>query len=228
MHAPGVLGAEARGARVARPQVRDHHVRGQAQPRGGVVVHRRPEARPATPPHRPPSSSPRCATAPRFQPYVKVEVCGRYCVTGTPLSWSDAHLPNGWYLSPDRVPIPPVSATGHARLREIARRRVRIPRELLAYRRYVVDSPLWDTWFQEQPDMRRAPCFAGRGRPPLVLASARAPSPTSVRGRTGIRGLTPTPSPSPSQPLPALMTAEEEEWLVQAVMEDSEREYKRR
>lgn len=34
MHAPGVPGAEARGARVARPQVGDHHVRGEAQPRG--------------------------------------------------------------------------------------------------------------------------------------------------------------------------------------------------
>ena len=93
--------------------------------------------------------------APRFRPYVKIEVCRRYWETGTPLLWSHAHLPNGWHLSPDRVPIPPVPASGRARLQEIARRRARILCDLLSDRRYDVDSPLWDTWFQDEHDMRR-------------------------------------------------------------------------
>ncbi|KAG8082337.1 hypothetical protein GUJ93_ZPchr0014g46921 [Zizania palustris] len=42
VYASGVLGAEARGARVARPQVRDHHVRGEAQPRGPRGEEQRP------------------------------------------------------------------------------------------------------------------------------------------------------------------------------------------
>jgi hypothetical protein len=45
VHATGLHGAEARGARVARPQGRDHHVRGQAQPRGSRREEQRPPER---------------------------------------------------------------------------------------------------------------------------------------------------------------------------------------
>ena len=71
--------------------------------------------------------------------------------------------------------------------------------------------------------MRRQTFSAGCGHSPTHVPRESAPSPPRVRG------LTPTPSPSalPPPPQPPAMPAEEEEWLVQAVMEDSEREYKR-
>ncbi|KAF7080370.1 hypothetical protein CFC21_084463, partial [Triticum aestivum] len=50
----------------------------------------------------------------RDRQYLAVDVCRRYWETRTPVPWSDIHLPNGWHLA-DRVPIPPVLASGRAR-----------------------------------------------------------------------------------------------------------------
>ena len=72
-----------------------------------------------SPPRRAPSP-PAFSIAPasageRDRHYIRAEVCRRYWETRTPIPWSDAHLPNNWHLSADRVPIPPVPVTGCAR-----------------------------------------------------------------------------------------------------------------
>ena len=65
--------------------------------------------------------------------------------------------------------------------------------------------------------------------PPTAAPCSRPYVKAKVCGRAWIRGLTLTLSPSPSPPpqQPPAMAAEEEERLLQAVMEDSEREFKR-
>ncbi|XP_073365823.1 uncharacterized protein [Aegilops tauschii subsp. strangulata] len=78
--------------------------------------------------------------------YLAVDVCWRYWETRSPVPWSDVHLPNNWHLSVDRVPIPPVPASGRARRDEIARRRRLLPDDLYYDDRYAPDSVLWDTW----------------------------------------------------------------------------------
>ncbi|XBI77951.1 hypothetical protein VPH35_087728 [Triticum aestivum] len=152
----------------------------------------------------------------RDRQYIAADVCWRYWETRTPVPWSDVHLPNGWHLSADRVPIPPVPATGCARRDEIERRRRRLPDDLYYDHRYAPDSTPWDTWLQDEHDTRRASYFVG------TLSGPRWPR-AEARGHTRVRGLTPTPSPSPSPspPSPPRMTAEEEACLVQRVMEDS-------
>ncbi|KAE8781525.1 hypothetical protein D1007_45220 [Hordeum vulgare] len=68
---------------------------------------------------------------------------------------------------------------------------------------------------RDEHDVQRASYFAG-----TVSGPPRA---REVRGRTRVRGLTPTssPSPSPSPPPPPRMTEEEEARLMHRVMEDS-------
>ncbi|KAE8810108.1 ADP-ribosylation factor-related protein 1 [Hordeum vulgare] len=146
--------------------------------------------------------------------YLSVEVCRRYWETRTPVPWSDIHLPNAWHLSADRVPIPPVPKSGRARRKEIERRRL-LPDDLYYDPRYATDSTLWDTWFMDEHDVRRASYFAG-----TVAGPRRA---REVHGRTWVRGLTPalSPFPSPSPPPPPRMTEEEEARLMQRVIEDS-------
>ncbi|KAE8766665.1 hypothetical protein D1007_62069 [Hordeum vulgare] len=79
--------------------------------------------------------------------------------------------------------------------------------------RYTVDFTLWDTWLRNEHDVRRASYFAG------TVSGPRRP--LEARRRTRVRGLAPTssPSPSPSPPPPPRMTAQEEAWLMQRVME---------
>ncbi|XBH98142.1 hypothetical protein VPH35_127700 [Triticum aestivum] len=152
----------------------------------------------------------------RDRQYICADVCRRYWETRMPVPWSDAHLPNGWHLSTDRVPIPPVPATGRARRDEINRRRRLLPDDLYYDHRYAPDSPLWDTWLQDEHDTRRASYFAG------TVSGPRRPR-AEPRGRTRVRGPTPTPSPSPSPspPPPPRMTEEEEARLLQRVMANS-------
>nr|AEE00125.1 hypothetical protein TAANSRALLhA_515O12.g00003 [Triticum aestivum] len=155
------------------------------------------------------------ATTPGFRPYVKVAICHRYWETGMPLPWPDAHLPNGWHVSPHRVPIPPVR-------RAAARASRRSPVVAPGFR--VSTSPTVGR-------ARHAPAnfFVGRAhRPPRVSQSAPrvcASSPTRARGLTLMPS--PFPSPPPPPPQPPTMMSEEEERLVHAVMEDFEREHKR-
>ena len=150
----------------------------------------------------------------RDRQYICADVCRRYWETRTPVPWSDAHLPNGWHLSTDRVPIPPVPATGRARRDEINRHRRLLPDDLYYDHRYAPDSPLWDTWLQDEHDVWRASYFAG------TVSGPRRPR-AEPRGR--VRGPTPTPSPSPSPspPPPPRMTEEEEARLLQRVMANS-------
>ncbi|XP_073355538.1 uncharacterized protein [Aegilops tauschii subsp. strangulata] len=104
--------------------------------------------RSTTPPPPPPPPPPRAfhispdGALPRQRPYVKADVYQRYWETGTPLPWSDAHLPNNWHLSMDRVPILPVAVSGRARRKEINRRRARLPPDLVNDWRYALDLPL--------------------------------------------------------------------------------------
>ncbi|KAE8813088.1 ADP-ribosylation factor-related protein 1 [Hordeum vulgare] len=129
--------------------------------------------------------------------------------------WSDVHLPNAWHLSADRVPVPPVPTSGRARRDEIERRRRLLPDDLYYDDMYAADCTLWDTWLRDEHDVRRASYFTGTASGPRRARE--------VRGRTRVRGLTPTPSPSSSSspPPPPRMTEEEEARLMQRVMEDS-------
>ncbi|XBI57064.1 hypothetical protein VPH35_038543 [Triticum aestivum] len=90
----------------------------------------------------------------RDRQYLAADVCRRYWDTRTPVPWSDVHLPNGWHLSADRVPIPPVMASGRARRDEIERRRRLLPDDLFYDDRYTPDSNLWDTWLWDEHDTR--------------------------------------------------------------------------
>ncbi|KAE8798232.1 ADP-ribosylation factor-related protein 1 [Hordeum vulgare] len=159
----------------------------------------------ASPPHRasapaPFTIGPRPAGQ-RDRQYLSAVVCRRYWETRTQVSWNNVHLPHNWHLSVDRVPIPSVSTSGRAGRIEIERRRRLLPDDMYYDDRYAADSTLWDTWLRDEHDVR-----------------AR-----EVRGRTRVRGLTPTssPSPSPSPPPPPRMTAQAEARLMQRVMEDS-------
>ncbi|XP_073360857.1 uncharacterized protein [Aegilops tauschii subsp. strangulata] len=78
----------------------------------------------------------------RDRQYLAADVCRRYWDTRTPVPWSDVHLPNGWHLSADRVPIPPVPASGRMRRDEIERRRRLLPDNLFYDDRYAPDSVL--------------------------------------------------------------------------------------
>ncbi|KAE8780903.1 ADP-ribosylation factor-related protein 1 [Hordeum vulgare] len=130
--------------------------------------------------------------------------------------WSDVHLPNNWHLFVDRVPIQPLPTSGRARRDEIERHCRLLPDDLYYDDRYVPDSVLWDTWLADEHDVRRASYFVG------TVSGPRRPR-REVRGRTRVRGLTPTssPSPSPSPPPPPRMTAQEEDRLMHRVMKDS-------
>lgn len=46
------------------------------------------------------------------------------------MPWPDVNMPHGWHLNPDRVPVPPVQAIGHAREVETHRRHAQIPSDL--------------------------------------------------------------------------------------------------
>ncbi|XBI67148.1 hypothetical protein VPH35_046557 [Triticum aestivum] len=140
----------------------------------------------------------------RDRHYVRASVCRRYWETRTPLPWSDAHLPNNWHLSADRVPIPPVPTSGRARDEEIECRRRLLPDDLFYNARYAPDSPL------------RASFFTGTSTGPQ-----RPRERAQERGRRRVCGVMPTPSPSPSPPPPPRMTDEEEARLLQRVMDDS-------
>ncbi|KAE8819071.1 ADP-ribosylation factor-related protein 1 [Hordeum vulgare] len=91
------------------------------------------------------SIAPRPGAGHRDRQCISVEVCRRYWETRTPVPWSDVHLPNTWHLSADRVPIPPVPMSGHARREEIDRRRRLLPGDLYYDPRYAADGTLWDT-----------------------------------------------------------------------------------
>ncbi|KAE8773270.1 adp-ribosylation factor-related protein 1 [Hordeum vulgare] len=98
---------------------------------------------------------------------------------------------------------------------EIDRRRRLLPDDLHYDPRYAAGSTLWDSWLRDEHDVRRASYYVG--------TVAGPPRTQKVRGRTRVRGITPTssPSPSPSPPPPPRMTEEEEARLIQRVMEDS-------
>ncbi|KAE8783185.1 hypothetical protein D1007_43403 [Hordeum vulgare] len=82
------------------------------------------------------------ADLPRVCLYVKAEIRHRYWEMGTSLPWSDAHLPDNWHLSTDRVPIPPIPVSGRAHHEEIYRGRVRMAPDLAHDPKYAMDSPL--------------------------------------------------------------------------------------
>jgi hypothetical protein len=62
--------------------------------------------------------------------YVTVAVAQMFWDAGVPMPWGDVHLPHGWHLSPDRVPVPPIPGSGRARVTEIRRRRAQLSADL--------------------------------------------------------------------------------------------------
>ncbi|KAE8809690.1 ADP-ribosylation factor-related protein 1 [Hordeum vulgare] len=103
-------------------------------------------------------------TGHRGRQYLSVEVCQRYWEMRTSVPWSDVHLPNAWHLSADRVPIPPVPTSGHARCEEIDRHRRLLPDDLYYDPMYAAYSTMWDTWLRDEHDVRRASYLPGRSR----------------------------------------------------------------
>ena len=83
------------------------------------------------------------------------------------------------------------------------RRRAQLPMDLLHDPRYAVKTPLWDTWFRGDQDMRRKSFFASR---------ACAPTTPCVS--------VPSPSPSPPSLLQA-MDVDEEDKAFKKALEDS-------
>ncbi|XP_073362948.1 uncharacterized protein [Aegilops tauschii subsp. strangulata] len=136
--------------------------------RRGSVKKEEPASSPRRAPAPPAFSIAPTAAGPRDRHYIEVAVSRRYGETRA-LPWSDVHLPNNWHLSADRVPIPPVPLSGRARCQEIERRRRLLPEDLYYDKRYTPDSPLWDTWFRDEHDMRRASFFAGTSTGPRRL-----------------------------------------------------------
>jgi hypothetical protein len=98
-------------------------------------------------------------TAMRKRIYVTVVVAQIFWETGAPISWGDVHLPHGWHLSPDQVPVPPIPATGHARLAEIQRRHAQLPADLREDPACNDTRPYWDLWFEVKHAARQCTCF---------------------------------------------------------------------
>lgn len=123
------------------------------------------------------------------------------------------------------MPLSAISASGHACLLKINRRKAQLPPDLVDNPRYVVDSSLWDTWLGDEHDLRRQTFFVDHAPiPPQARTrehSARAPSPSRwcmacERARVDALPVV----------VPATMTAKVEE-LMKKVLEDSKIEYKR-
>jgi hypothetical protein len=77
------------------------------------------------------------------------------------LPWGDVHLPEGWHLGPQRVPVPAVPHASRERTEEILRRRSFLPPELVHDPAYDIRSPLWDQWFEVEHDARCRQAFTG-------------------------------------------------------------------
>ena len=82
------------------------------------------------------------------------------------MRWSDVYLPDDWHLNPQRIPVPPIPASGRDRAVEIARRRCSVPQDLLTDPAYAPESPHWDRWFRDEHDDRRRAFFAQAPAPP--------------------------------------------------------------
>jgi hypothetical protein len=120
------------------------------------------------------------ATPRRDRIYVTVAVAHMFWDAGVPMLWGDVHLPHGWHLSLDRVPVPPIPAIGRARLMEIQRQRAQLPADLREDPSYDPKSPYWDLWFEVEHDPCRCTFFASRTATAKPYAEPRTPA-TSAR-----------------------------------------------
>ncbi|KAE8803831.1 hypothetical protein D1007_20351 [Hordeum vulgare] len=90
-----------------------------------------------------------------------------------------------WHLSVDKVSIPPVPTRGRACRDEIPCRRRRLLDDFYYDPRYAVYSPLWDTWFRDEHDVRHASYFVGEHdsqRRARAERRTRPPSPSEWLG----------------------------------------------
>ncbi|XBJ07226.1 hypothetical protein VPH35_012783 [Triticum aestivum] len=95
---------------------------------------------------------------------------------------------------PRRAPAPPAfslapAAAGerdrqYIHVDEIERRSRLLPDDLYCNERYAPDSSLWDTWFQDEHDMRRASFFADTSTGPRRPRPEHRAAAPQVRGRT--------------------------------------------
>ncbi|KAK1607170.1 hypothetical protein QYE76_030843 [Lolium multiflorum] len=115
------------------------------------------------------------ATPRRERIYVTVAVAQMFWDAGVPMPWGDVHLPHGWHLSPDRVPVPPIpgSAARHAEIR----RRARSCRRTSSRTAHGDASPNRDLWFEVEHDARRRTCFTSATRGTLAHLHAGWPPP---------------------------------------------------
>jgi hypothetical protein len=101
-----------------------------------------------------------------------------------PMSWGDVHLPHGWHLSPDRVPVPPIPGSGHACIVEIRRCRAQLPADLREDPAYGDTSPNWDLCFEVEHDARWRTCFTSATKRPR--AQPRTPARRADRRPGGL------------------------------------------
>ena len=95
-----------------------------------------------------------------------------------PLEWPDVHLPEGWHLNPQRIPVPAPPSTARARLAEITRRRSLLTPEQRADPAYSVNSSNWDRWFQEEHEERWHTYYALAPSAPAPRAYPQLPAGT--------------------------------------------------
>ncbi|KAK1596761.1 hypothetical protein QYE76_007802 [Lolium multiflorum] len=127
--------------------------------------------------------------------YVTVAVAQMFWDAGVPMPWGDVHLPHGWHLSPDRVPVPPIPGSGRARFAEIRRRRAQLPADLQEDPAYGDASPNWDLWFEVEHDARRRTCFTSATARPR--AQPRTPAMRAGRRPGGLYIGEPQHQPQP-------------------------------
>ncbi|KAK1561689.1 hypothetical protein QYE76_018455 [Lolium multiflorum] len=127
---------------------------------------------------------------------------------GVPMPRGDVHLPHGWHLSPDQVPVPPIPGSDRARVAEIRRRHAQLPADLQEDPTYGDASPNWDLWFEVEHDACRHTCFTSATARPR--AQSRTPAWRAGRRPGGLYIDEPQPQPQ-HQPQPQPHPQEEED-----------------
>ncbi|VAH84094.1 unnamed protein product [Triticum turgidum subsp. durum] len=84
---------------------------------------------------------PGAASHMRERTYVPITQFRHYWEQAIHVPWLDVHLPNGRHLNPERVTVPVVLASGHARAEEIRRRQDLLPTKFVHDRPFTKDSP---------------------------------------------------------------------------------------
>ena len=88
------------------------------------------------------------------RPYVNTARASDLAASGLPAP-PDSHIPKGWHLDLDGVPVPPVP-TGRAQAMAIAELRLRLPSAALrAVLKYGASAPYWDKVLEREHEAKQ-------------------------------------------------------------------------